>query len=57
MLYEKKNILQKQKLAEITGLSIVTVGTILNQFLETGEVFEDELVSSKGGRPAHQILL
>lgn len=50
----KEKYFTKQKLAEITGLSIVTVGTILNQFLETGEVFEDELVSSKGGRPAHR---
>ena len=29
----KEKYFTKQKLAEITGLSIVTVGTILNQFL------------------------
>ncbi len=44
----------KQKLFEKTGLSIVTVGSILQQLLETGEVYEDELVPSNGGRPAHR---
>ncbi len=50
----KEKYFTKQKLAKITGLSVVTVGTILNQLLKTGEVFEDKLISSKGGRPAHR---
>lgn len=44
----------KQQIAEATGLSIVTVGTVLQQLLKENEVFEAELTSSRGGRPAHQ---
>lgn len=42
----------KQRLSVLTGLSIVTVGSILQQLLEKGEVYEDGAVASKGGRPA-----
>ncbi len=44
----------KQKLSEKTGLSIVTVGSILNQLLENNEIYEDKLIPSNGGRPAHR---
>lgn len=44
----------KQKLSEKTGLSIVTVGAVLQQFLEAGEIYEDKLVPSNGGRPAQR---
>ncbi len=43
----------KQHLSELTGLSTVTIGSILQQLLETNEVFEDELIPSNGGRPSH----
>lgn len=43
----------KQRLSELTGLSTVTIGSILQQLLETNEVYEDELIPSNGGRPAH----
>ena len=53
-----RNILQKeinvtkQKLSLKTGLSVVTVSSVLQYFLETGEVYEDKMISSNGGRPA-----
>lgn len=42
----------KQQLADMTGLSSVTVGTILNEMAETGEAREAALVPSGGGRPS-----
>lgn len=42
----------KQELAETTGLSVMTVGTILSQLTATGEAYEAELLASGGGRPA-----
>lgn len=42
----------KQRLSELTGLSTVTIGSILQQLLEKNEVYEDELIPSNGGRPA-----
>lgn len=42
----------KQKLAELTGLSAVTIGSILNQLVEDKEVVEMEFIPSNGGRPA-----
>ncbi|MFC5701636.1 ROK family protein [Cohnella faecalis] len=44
----------KQQLAQATGLSIVTVGTVLRLLLLEGEVLEGEPISSSGGRPARQ---
>lgn len=44
----------KQQLAAATGLSTVTVGTMLQQLIAQKEAFETELSSSSGGRPAHQ---
>ncbi|OPA73305.1 hypothetical protein BVG16_29310 [Paenibacillus selenitireducens] len=44
----------KQQIAKATGLSAVTVGTILLQLLQTSEVEETELCSSGGGRPAQR---
>lgn len=48
-----ENTATKQQLSKITGLSIVTISSILQQLLQNGEVYEDELISSNGGRPAH----
>jgi hypothetical protein len=44
----------KQQIAEATGLSTVTVGTLIQQLLESGEIMEVEQAPSSGGRPAHQ---
>lgn len=42
----------KPKLAEITGLSVVTVNSLMNTLIETGEVLPDHILNSEGGRPA-----
>ncbi|WP_150267909.1 ROK family transcriptional regulator [Paenibacillus tepidiphilus] len=44
----------KRQIAERTGLSIVTVGTVLQQLVQEHEVLEAGQVSSMGGRPAQQ---
>lgn len=44
----------KQQIAKATGLSAVTVGTILQQLLHASEVKEAALCSSNGGRPAQR---
>lgn len=43
----------KQELAAHTGISAVTVGSVLGGMLDTGEVHECGMVPSKGGRPSH----
>lgn len=42
----------KPQLAELTGLSVVTVNSLIKVLLEGGELFEDEAAPSNGGRPA-----
>lgn len=42
----------KQQLARETGLSLMTIGTVLQSLVEQKEVFESELSPSSGGRPA-----
>jgi predicted NBD/HSP70 family sugar kinase len=44
----------KQQLAEWTGLSLMTVGTLMQQLVESGEAYETEQAPSSGGRPAHR---
>lgn len=44
----------KGQLAEITGLSTVTIGTILQALIKQSEVLEIELSPSSGGRPSRQ---
>lgn len=44
----------KHQLAELTGLSTVTIGTILQKLVEENIAVELGLVSSMGGRPAQQ---
>ncbi len=46
----------KANLAQATGLSIATCGTILNELLTTGEVLEHEQEDSHGGRPAKKFM-
>ncbi|WP_379131185.1 ROK family protein [Paenibacillus sp. sgz500958] len=53
VLKEKKQATKKQ-IADTTGLSIVTVGTMLQQLTAQQEVLEVGLSSSSGGRPAQQ---
>ncbi len=42
----------KQELAVKTGLSVVTVNSLLADMIKEGEVFEGEMVPSNGGRPS-----
>jgi predicted NBD/HSP70 family sugar kinase len=44
----------KHRLAEITGLSVVTVSSVLRTLTERREAFEEALVPSRGGRPARE---
>jgi hypothetical protein len=49
-----KGLATKQQIAKETGLSLVTVGTVLQHLIHQKEVFESELSPSNGGRPAQQ---
>lgn len=42
----------KPQLAEITGLSVVTINSLVNTLLDTGEILPDTILNSEGGRPA-----
>lgn len=42
----------KPQLAELTGLSVVTINSLVNSLLDTGEVLPDTILTSDGGRPA-----
>lgn len=42
----------RQQLCAATGISNVTMGSLLQQLLETGEALESERIPSAGGRPA-----
>jgi hypothetical protein len=44
----------RQQLAEATGLSSMTVGTVLSSLERSGEAIEAGLLSPQGGRPARQ---
>ena len=50
-LYEAR-FATRQQLSALTGISNVTMGSLLNQMLETGEALETERLPSAGGRPA-----
>jgi predicted NBD/HSP70 family sugar kinase len=49
-----KGLATKQQIAKETGLSLVTVGTVIQHLMKQKEVFESEQSSSSGGRPAQQ---
>ncbi|AFC30992.1 ROK family protein [Paenibacillus mucilaginosus 3016] len=49
---KEKEQATKRELALATGLSTVTVGTLLQELTSQGEVKEAEMASSGGGRPA-----
>ncbi|WP_228101135.1 ROK family protein [Paenibacillus donghaensis] len=42
----------KSMVAQATGLSVATCGSILNELLDTGELLELDMEESNGGRPA-----
>ncbi|WP_348619821.1 ROK family protein [Paenibacillus polymyxa] len=42
----------KPQLAALTDLSVVTINTLMQELLNNGEIFEDEIVPSNGGRHA-----
>jgi len=44
----------KQDIASVTGLSLMTVATILSELEQEGEIFQGNLVPSQGGRPSRQ---
>lgn len=50
--FKLKNIATKPQLAELTGLSVVTINSLVNILVENGEVIEDVIQPSNGGRPA-----
>lgn len=41
-----------KQLAQLTGLSLVTVGNIVNAYVESGEVLLGDMHSATGGRPS-----
>ncbi|ASA20787.1 ROK family protein [Paenibacillus donghaensis] len=41
----------KPQLAALTGLSVVTIQSLMKELIELGEVEEDALIPSNGGRP------
>lgn len=50
--FKLKKIASKPQLAELTGLSVVTINSLVNILVENGEVLEDVIMASNGGRPA-----
>ncbi|ULO09995.1 ROK family protein [Paenibacillus sp. 19GGS1-52] len=51
---KEKQQATKREIAETTGLSVVTVATVLQHLVKYNEVLESGLISSSGGRPAQQ---
>ncbi|MEG1471790.1 MAG: hypothetical protein RSD76_05025, partial [Clostridia bacterium] len=51
-LMRQKGSATKQQLSTLSGLSVVTLGTLMAELLETGEVLEGATVSADFGRPA-----
>ena len=50
-LYEAR-CATRQQLSALTGISNVTMGSLINQLLETGEALETERLPAASGRPA-----
>ncbi|MDK8182172.1 ROK family transcriptional regulator [Paenibacillus sp. UMB4589-SE434] len=51
-MLKAKGTATKQEIALATGLSVVTVNTVLQSLVKQGEVMKSGLSSSSGGRPA-----
>lgn len=45
-------ITTKQQLSKLTGLSLMTVGSIIAELIDNGEVVEGNSIPSNGGRPS-----
>ncbi|BCN31854.1 ROK family protein [Anaeromicropila herbilytica] len=50
--FKSKKIASKPQLAQQTGLSVVTINSLVKVLVENGEVIEDVILPSEGGRPA-----
>lgn len=51
-ILKSNKIASKPHLAELTGLSVVTINSLVNILVASGEILEDEILPSSGGRPA-----
>ncbi|RCX23805.1 ROK family protein [Fontibacillus phaseoli] len=49
---KQTGVATKPQLASLTGLSVVTITSLVKELLDIGELSEDETVPSNGGRPA-----
>ncbi len=49
---KKNGTATKPQLAGFTGLSVVTVNSLVNTLIDTGEILPDAIMGSEGGRPA-----
>ncbi|NLZ33823.1 MAG: ROK family protein [Clostridiales bacterium] len=49
---KEKRVATKPQLSELTGLSVVTINSLVNYLLENREIIEGEMLPSGGGRPA-----
>ena len=53
-VFLKQHSATKPQLAKLSGLSVVTVNSLIHELLETGEVIQKQMLPSGGGRPALQ---
>ena len=53
-VFLKQRSATKPQLAKLSGLSVVTVNSLIHELLETGEVIQKQMLPSGGGRPALQ---
>ena len=51
-ILRKEKVAAKAKLSKLTGISVVTIQSLLDTLITNGEVFEDEIVKLSIGRPA-----
>ncbi|MCM2676248.1 ROK family protein [Alkalicoccobacillus plakortidis] len=49
---QQLRIATKPQIAEATGLSVVTINSLVKELLASCELYEDNIVPSNGGRPA-----
>lgn len=49
---KEKRVATKPQLSELTGLSVVTINSLVNVLLNNGEIIEGDSLPSGGGRPA-----
>ncbi|GAB6930386.1 ROK family transcriptional regulator [Paenibacillus sp. JCM 10914] len=49
---KRLGVATKPQLAGLTGLSVVTITSLIRELMESGEISEDQVIPSNGGRPA-----